>query len=466
MIAVIGSGFAGCAAAVTLARAGHRISLYEAATVPGGRARTVLRDGLPLDNGEHLLLGACTETLTLAAFVHGPSPQPPWRDAPLAMQPLAPGLQSAPTLRTRALPAPLGLAAGMLTARGFTWRERIAAARWFARQRRTGFRCDEGMTVAELVADLPARVRDELWMPLCVAALNTAPARASAQVFLNVLREALGANAHATRIVHARNGLGALLPEPAVHWLATRGHRVHLSTRARIALRTEGVRITYADGETVADAAIVTVGPHQLDAVFDPELAAAPGVAAALRAVAAFEWEPIVTVYLGYGGTFAVPPRLTRLDDNPGQWLFDRGDILARAARTIPSGIETLLSVVMSARGAHAELPHAALIAAVDAQLRRLARSVPPLAWSQVIAERRATYACVPALERPACGRVAQRVYLAGDYTYAAFPATLEAAVRSGTAAARALLADLPAPATTPRASAAGAAARDSIRAP
>ena len=182
--------------------------------------------------------------------------------------------------------------------------------------------------------------------------------------------------------------------------------------------------------------------------------------------MAAFEWEPIVTVYLGYGGAFAVPPRLTRLDDKPGQWLFDRGDILARAAQSMPSGIETLLSVVMSARGAHADLAHAALVAAVDAQLRRLALDVPPLAWSQVIAERRATYACVPALARPACGRVAGRVYLAGDYTYAAFPATLEAAVRSGTAAARALLADLPAPATTPRASAAGAAARDSIHAP
>jgi squalene-associated FAD-dependent desaturase len=445
VIAVIGSGFAGCAAAVALARAGHRIELYEAATMPGGRARTVMRDGLPLDNGEHLLLGACTETLTLAAFVHGPSPHPPWRDAPLAMQPLAPGRQTAPTLRARALPAPLGLAAGLLTARGFTWRERIAAAHWFVRQRRTGFRCDDDVTVAALVADLPARVRDELWMPLCVAALNTAPARASGQVFLNVLREALGANAPATRIVHARDGLGALLPEPAVRWLAAQGHRVHLSTRARVALRADGVRIGHAGGETAADAASVAVGPHQLDAAFDPELAAAPGIAAALRAVAAFDWEPIVTVYLGYGSAFAVPPRLTRLDDEPGQWLFDRSDILARAAKTAPPGIVQLLSVVMSARGAHAELAHPALVAAVDAQLRRLAPDVPPLAWSQVIAERRATYACVPALARPAFGRVAERVYHAGDYTCATFPATLEAAVRSGTGAARALLADLPA---------------------
>jgi monoamine oxidase len=70
--------------------------------------------------------------------------------------------------------------------------------------------------------------------------------------------------------------------------------------------------------------------------------------------------------------------------------------------------------------------------------------SLPPLRWSQVIAEKRATYSCVPATAHPQCGRLTGRVYLAGDYTYPAFPATLEAAVRSGVAAARAVIADVP----------------------
>jgi predicted NAD/FAD-dependent oxidoreductase len=225
------------------------------------------------------------------------------------------------------------------------------------------------------------------------------------------------------------------------------------------------MRVVHAGGETPVEAAVVAVGPHQLATAFDAELAATPGIAAALRTVSAFEWEPIVTVYVGYGGRFGVPPRLTRLDDAPGQWLFDRSDILVRAGKPVPAGVETLLSVVISARGEHADVAHPELVARVDAQLRRLAPDLPRLAWSQVIVERRATYACVPALARPPCGRVAERVYLAGDYTYAAFPATLEAAVRSGLAAARALLTDFPAPATS-CVRAAGVAARDSIRAP
>jgi hypothetical protein len=76
--------------------------------------------------------------------------------------------------------------------------------------------------------------------------------------------------------------------------------------------------------------------------------------------------------------------------------------------------------------------------------LRRLRGSLSALRWSQVIAEKRATYSCVPAIANPPCGRLTGRVYLAGDYTYPAFPATLEAAVRSGVAAARAVVADVP----------------------
>ncbi len=116
----------------------------------------------------------------------------------------------------------------------------------------------------------------------------------------------------------------------------------------------------------------------------------------------------------------------------------------------------SLIAVVISASGPHDGQDHAALARNVEAQLRRLAPDLPAIVFSRVIAERRATYACTPDLARPAGGRLARGVYLAGDYTDPEFPATLEAATRSGVAAADALIADF----------ATGAAARDSIRAP
>jgi monoamine oxidase len=129
-----------------------------------------------------------------------------------------------------------------------------------------------------------------------------------------------------------------------------------------------------------------------------------------------------------------------RLDDAPGQWIFDRNDA-ARGA--LPGSARGLVAVVISTSGPHDTLDQATLVSAVEAQLQRRHRTLAPLAWSRVIAERRATYACTPELSRPVAGRVDHGVYLAGDYTDPDFPATLEAATRSGVRAAGALLHDL-----------------------
>jgi squalene-associated FAD-dependent desaturase len=446
VIVVIGAGWAGCAAAVELARQGQRVALHEAAATVGGRARCVVRDGLPLDNGEHLLLGAYADTLALAAFIRDADSPPAWRVAPLALQPFSPTQRNALSLATRPLPASLGLLTGVLGARGLSFRERLATIRWFARQRRCAWRCDPSWTVAELLAGLPVHVRVKLWNPLCLAALNTPPARASGQVFLNVLRESFGAGGDATSIVVARSGLGEAIPARAADYLAALGHTVRVSTRSRIAaIDAQGVLLEAAGNVMRADAVVVAVGPHQLASAFAPGLDSRHSrLASALAEVARFDYEPITTAYLGYAGPVALPKALVRLDDAPGQWLFDRADILERAAPAAKRpDMRALLSVVISA--SQSALPHRALVDAIDAQLRRLAPQLPALVWWQVIEEKRATYACTPGLQRPACGPLTERVYLAGDYTYAAYPATLEAAVRSGRTAAQALVREHPA---------------------
>lgn len=432
-VAVIGGGWAGCAAAVALARRGHRVQLLEAAPVLGGRARTVLRDGLALDNGQHLLLGAYTATRALIALLHPAAP--PIAQAPLALVSLRPGGLA---LRARKWPAPLGLAAGLCGARGLTLGERYASVRWFLRWKRRRFRCAPDMTVADLLATLPTAAARELWAPLCVAALNTPPQRASGQVFLNVIAAAFDADADAADAVLPTGSLGDAVPDAAARWLVDNGHEVRPGTTGIVlACAAAGVRVRAGEREDDADAAIVAVGPHQLARVFAPPLAAATPVADALRVVARYAYESITTIYLGYrGAKTPLPAGLVRLDDAPGQWLFERDDILRHAAASAPR-VDQLLAVVISTSGAHDALSHDALAEACDAQLRR-ALPLPPLAWSRVIAERRATYACVPGLGSPPV-RVVPRLYLAGDYVYPQFPATLEAAVRSGESAAASL---------------------------
>lgn len=235
-----------------------------------------------------------------------------------------------------------------------------------------------------------------------------------------------------------------MLPEAAGRFVANRGGGLRPGVAVRsVARGASGVVLGIGPATEAYSAAIVAVGPHQLAAAIGVEAARDDIWRAPLAQVDAFRYESITTIYVGFAGPvpFSVP--LLRLDDAPGQWLFDRTAALAGATA---SGTKSLAAVVISAGGPHDALDHATLAAQVEAQLRRLEPGLPPVAWSRVIAERRATYACTPALSRPAAGRVAPGLYLAGDYTDAEFPATLEAACRSGVTAARALIADRGAP--------------------
>ena len=447
-IAVIGGGWAGCAAAVTLAQAGLAVTLFEQANTLGGRARRVALDGLALDNGQHLLVGAYRQALDLMATVHGSSRVAAlFHRLPLTLAPFGAPRSSAITLRAWRAPAPFNLAAGILNARGLSWRERLALVRGFSQIARAGYRCPPAQTVAECFAGTPRPVMDGVWSPLCIAALNTPPERASAQVFANVLREAFTARATASDFLIPAGDLSALFPDAAARYVGTHGGEVRTGTAVRrVAPGARDVAVRTKGGEERFVAAIVAVGPHQLAATVgtgnhpeDREPAPEPW-GAALAQIADFEYESITTVYVAYPAAARLPAPIARLDDAPGHWVFDR----SAALPADPSGeARSLLAVVISANGPHDALDHATLAARVDAQLRRLAPAMPVPLWWRVIAERRATYACTPALSRPGAGRLAAGLYLAGDYTIDELPPTLEAATRSGVKAARALLADL-----------------------
>jgi uncharacterized protein with NAD-binding domain and iron-sulfur cluster len=109
------------------------------------------------------------------------------------------------------------------------------------------------------------------------------------------------------------------------------------------------------------------------------------------------------------------------------QWVFDRGALLGEKGR---------LACVISAQGDHQEMTQDELAAACDRELHEALPDLPPLQWSRVIAEKRATISCTPGLNRPGVRTAITGVFLAGDYTDAEYPPTLEAAVRSGIRAA------------------------------
>ncbi len=402
-VAVIGGGWAGIAAAVELTASGVETTLFEAGRVLGGRARSVSIDGRALDNGQHILLGAYRETLALMRRV-GADPE-----RLLDRHPLQVVDDAGFRLALPRWPAPLNVAWGLLTASGVSWREKLATAWWTQGVKARRFRLAVDCTVAEWLdaEGQTGDLRRHLWEPLCLAALNIPAGRASAQVFANVLRDSLGSTRREdTDLLLPRVDLGRLLPEPAARWLSAHGARLQLGTRLE-AIATTADSVALA-GENY-DAVVVATAPQHAGRLW-PTLAIA------------YDYEPIATVYLKFSAKTRLPFPLFKQSGKVGQWIVDRGN--------------GLLACVLSGHGDWEALADADLAAALHKELG-IGNSPD---WHKVVRERRATFSCRPGVVRPSCITAHPRIFVAGDYTWADYPATLEGAVRSGRRAAHVLL--------------------------
>lgn len=423
-VAVIGAGYAGLAAAVELAATGTRVDVFEASRTLGGRARGVEAEGMTLDNGAHILVGAYRETLRLMQQV-GASP------ALLRRHPLRLEYPGEFRMAAPRLPAPLHLAWALLGARGLSFGEKFAAIRFMRTMEAQNFRLGQDICATALLSAhaQSERLRRYLWEPLCLAALNTEVARASAQVFLNVLRDSLAADRAASDLLLPATDFSRLFPEPAAAWLAGRGCQVHRGRRIEAIARRDG---GYAvDGEPY-DRIIIAVAPYHL-----PKLVAGlPELGAIVETIAGFAWEPIATAYLAYPASVRLPFAMVGVDAGFAQWLFDRGALCGQPG---------LIAAVISARGQYEELGHEALAQRIHEEVGRIVAKLPSPAWTRVIVEKRATFACTPAMRRPPAATSLPGLFLAGDYVAGDYPATIEGAVRSGVAAARLILGETPA---------------------
>ena len=413
--AVIGAGWAGLACAVEATRHGHAVTLYEAAHMAGGRARRVDNmHGMALDNGQHILIGAYTATLKLMRDVGVDA------SGALLRMPLSLRFADGGGLKLPRLPAPLDLLAGIFTARGWTWRDKSALLRTAVQWRLGGFRCGAGTTVAALCTGLSPRVMQELIEPLCVSALNTPVDQSSGEVFLRVLRDALFSGSGGADLLIPRVDLGALFPDAALAWLTQRSATLRIGTRVR-AISRQGEQWRVDD--ECFDQVVLACAPW--DAA---RLVRASGLSAErwCETTEALRFEAIATVYVRGATPFAEPMLALRSHPAtaPAQFVFDRGQL---------GGPEGVLAMVVSANETPREALEHQVMAQAAAQLGQTS-----LQLVQTVVEKRATFACTPALVRPPA-KIAPGLRACGDYTEGPYPATLEGAVLSGLAAANAL---------------------------
>ena len=310
------------------------------------------------------------------------------------------------------------------------WRDRLALLRTAAGWAPRGFRCAPRPPSPSWRRGLPEAVRRELIEPLCVAALNTPADAASGSVFLRVLRDALFAGAGRVRPAAAAPRPGrpaaaagaALARRPPARGSGSRTGSSDRSRRGggqRLAGRRRGLR----------RASCSPPARSRRRAWSRRTTPAWAARAAALR------YEPIVTVYARSAGARLPEPMLAlRSDDRPPGAVRLRPRPARRPGR--PARLRR-----QRRRGLGRARPrrHRGGDAGPGARRSWPRTCAGPLAALRTIVEKRATFRCTPLL-RPAAGAVAPGLAAAGDYVDGPYPATLEGAVRSGTAAARSLL--------------------------
>ncbi len=431
-VLVAGAGWAGLAAAIELTKSGRQVTVIEASRTLGGRARA-LEVTLPsgekttLDNGQHILIGAYSETLRLMQEI-GVNLQDALHRIPLTLQfPDGDALQL-PDWKNPPIKG-LDVAWGIARARGWSWADKLSLLRAAAMWRLKGFECAPHESVATLCQGITQPVMQMLIEPLCVSALNTPADRASGQVFLRILRDSLfaappaGLQMASSNLLLPRTDLGALFPQAANAWLAERGCQVitrqRLTSFESLSKDEHSAQILCrldADIDHKCDALVLATPPYET-----ARLAQAAGYTQWASITQALQHEAIATVYAHAEGASLPEPMMALKSSpaQPAQFVFDRGQL---------TGQQGLLAFVVSASQGDAATIERLVIAQGQKQL-----GLPKLQALQTIIDKRATFACTPGLQRPTA-QIAPQIFACGDYVQGPYPSTLEGAVRSGVA--------------------------------
>lgn len=425
-IAVVGAGWAGLAAAVSLAGRAD-VRLFEAGKHAGGRARALQadKDGFSfLDNGQHILIGAYHGVQTLLRKI-GADENEAFLRLPMQWH-MADNLQ----FKAARLPAPLHILFALLSAKNIGLAEKTALLNSMG-----GLQKWHALNLPDI--SIGAWLRQQnmsrklvagFWQPLVWGALNTPLERASLRTLTNVLQDGVWADKAGSDYLLPKQDLGSMMAKPALTWLAKQGAAVCMETRVGRLARLPSGQV--AVNGTAFDAAVLAVAPYHAQALMPSET---PSYIQ--TAYAHMQYHAITTVYLRYAEAVPLPAVMTGLAEGTAQWLIPRGKL------GLPENEIAAVISLSDQVGAYSPQEWAAR---VHADVKTLCPALGEPVAARVITEKRATVASEVGRVLPDLAWLHhQHIYPAGDYLHPRYPATLEAAVQSGQIAAELCLNEL-----------------------
>jgi len=431
-VVIIGGGWSGLSAACYLANDNVSITLYESSKQLGGRARSIQLDNQSVDNGQHLLIGAYNETITLMQLISADI------KSCLTRQPLALNMIELSDnannsninigdklfLKTVNLPSPFHLFFGVVLCADLSFSQKIRAAYFSLKISSKKLLKNGDISVAELLSKYaqPTKLVKALWEPLCLATLNTPIREASAALFIAVLQKSLLGSKSDSDFLFTSKNLSSILPEPAAHYLTQKTNEIKLSSRANeIIIKNGCVEGVVIDDELISTAnLILAIPPFACTKL----LANHTELNTIFNQLSQIEYQPICTVYLQYPESTTMNQAMIGSWGGTIQWLFDRKLVNQNG----------LMAAIISANGPHMELDNESLIDQIQSEIKCLFPNWPESLHAKVVREKRATFSSNINISnlRPKNKTPIKGLWLCGDYTNTDLPATLEGAIISG----------------------------------
>jgi len=407
---IVGAGISGLSAAVRLANANFKVHVHEATQQAGGRCRSYFdaATNLTIDNGNHLLLSGNHHAVAYARSIGTEAGLVGPERAQFAFVDVTSGQRWQLDLGDSRLPLWVFDPARRVPDTGLLDYLALLPLIWASPAKRVGD-----------AIPCKGRLYQRLVQPLLLAALNVDPPEGSAGLAGAVVRETLLAGGQACRPLIAREGLSAVLVEPAIKLLQGKGASIQFGHELHgFGVSADAVGELKFGGETIAlgsDDAVVLAVPPRPAASLLPGLKTPTRFRAIVNAHFRVDPPKDMPSILGVVGglvewLFAFPQRLSVTISNADRLVDTPREELAQA----------IWRDICNASGVRGELPP----------------------W-QIVRERRATFEATPEQNalRPGASTAFKNLFLAGDWTDTGLPATIEGSVRSGNRAADHVLA-------------------------
>lgn len=421
-VIVIGGGFAGLTTAAYLAKNKFEITLLEASPKLGGRAYSFLEKGTNtiIDNGQHILMGCYRDTLNFISLIGATKNF--YFQKRLEVKFIKENFQILP-LKSFPLIYPFNLTFGLFNFKAISFSDRLNLLKVFLK---LPFYTDDKYSNLNIKEWLEKEnqsldVQDAFWEILAVGALNTNLEKASAKIFIDILKRIFLKGIKSATIVLPKSGLSESYVSNAQEYILKNRGIIHLSepvesiiVKDNCITKIQSSKQNYSDFDFVVSA----IPAFALSRIIDKEFQVN---------VPEFIYSSILNIHLWLKDN-SFPEGFYGLINSPLHWVFNKG---------------SHLNIVISDADEFVNNSDEELIEIVKSELQKVFLLDPAMIYNyKILKEKRATF--IPSNniidKRPSQKTHINNLVLAGDWVNTGLPSTIESAVKSGRVAAELIM--------------------------